>query len=59
MSYGLGVDLGTTFAAAAVWRSDDVEVVRLGARRAEVPSVVFLAADGSRSRSAPASKASR
>jgi len=46
MGYGLGVDLGTTYTAAAVRRGDSVEVVRLGAQRAEVPSVVFLAADG-------------
>ena len=46
MSYGLGIDLGTTFTAAAVRRGDQVEVLRLGARRPEVPSVIFLATDG-------------
>ncbi|MBU2665350.1 Hsp70 family protein [Actinoplanes bogorensis] len=47
-TYGLGIDLGTTQTAAAT-RDDDgrVEVVRIGARRAEIPSLVFVAADGS------------
>lgn len=52
MGYQLGVDLGTTYTAAAVCRSDDrrwvePEVVTLGTRSATVPSVLFLAPDGS------------
>ncbi|MDY7086133.1 MAG: Hsp70 family protein [Actinomycetota bacterium] len=47
-SYGLGIDLGTTQTAAAV-RDDGgaAEIVRLGGRRAEIPSLVFVKADGS------------
>ncbi|WP_127508765.1 Hsp70 family protein [Actinoplanes solisilvae] len=46
-TYGLGIDLGTTQTAAAV-RDDDgrVDVVRLGGRRAEIPSLVFVKDDG-------------
>ncbi|MCM4085019.1 Hsp70 family protein [Paractinoplanes hotanensis] len=46
-TYGLGIDLGTTQTAAAV-RDDAgrVEVVRLGGRRAEIPSLVFVKDDG-------------
>jgi actin-like ATPase involved in cell morphogenesis len=52
MSYQLGIDLGTTYTAAAVCRSDDrrwvePEVVTLGTRTATVPSVLFVAPDGS------------
>ncbi|MEU4237542.1 Hsp70 family protein [Actinoplanes sp. NPDC026619] len=46
MAYGLGVDLGTTWTAAAVRRGNAVEVLRLGGRRPEIPSVIFLPADG-------------
>lgn len=46
MGYGLGVDLGTTFTAAAVERDGRVEMVTLGDRSAAVPSVVLLRADG-------------
>ncbi len=45
-SYRLGIDLGTTYVAAAVARADRVEVVGLGNRAAAVPSVIHLAADG-------------
>lgn len=46
-TYGLGIDLGTTRTAAAV-RDDDgrVDVVRLGGRGAEIPSLVFVQEDG-------------
>ncbi|OJY40692.1 Hsp70 family protein [Pseudonocardia sp. 73-21] len=52
MSYQLGIDLGTTYTAAAVCRSNDrrwvePEVVTLGTRTATVPSVLFVAPDGS------------
>ncbi|WP_433290501.1 Hsp70 family protein [Pseudonocardia sp. CA-142604] len=52
MSYQLGIDLGTTYTAAAVCRSQDrgwaePEVVTLGTRSAIVPSVMFVAPEGS------------
>ncbi|MCW6006151.1 PQQ-binding-like beta-propeller repeat protein [Micromonospora sp. CPCC 205371] len=40
--YGLGVDLGTTHTAAAVLVGGRVELVRLGNRRPEIPSLVFV-----------------
>lgn len=46
MSYGLGIDLGTTFASAAVTRDRGVEVVTLGERDAAVPSIVHFGHDG-------------
>jgi molecular chaperone DnaK len=46
MQYGLGIDLGTTQTAAAVRVDGRVEVVRLGGRRAEIPSLVFVKPDG-------------
>ena len=51
MSYQLGIDVGTTYTAAAVCRSAErrwvePEVVTLGTRAATVPSVLFMAADG-------------
>ena len=46
MRYGLGIDLGTTHTAAAVFLDGRVEVVRLGSRRAEIPSLVFVKPDG-------------
>jgi actin-like ATPase involved in cell morphogenesis len=46
MSYGLGIDLGTTFTAAAVDRGGHAEMVTLGDRTAAIPSVVLLRADG-------------
>ncbi|MFC6016072.1 Hsp70 family protein [Plantactinospora solaniradicis] len=46
MGYGLGVDLGTTYTAAAVRVGDRVDVVRLGGRRPEIPSLVYIRADG-------------
>ncbi len=46
VSYGLGVDLGTTFTAAAVRHNGHAEVARLGSRRAEIPSLVFVRPDG-------------
>ena len=47
MQYGLGIDLGTTQTAAAVRVDGRVEIVRLGGRRAEIPSLVFVQPDGS------------
>ena len=46
VGYQLGVDLGTTYCAAAVHRNDRVEIVTLGNRAASVPSVVDLREDG-------------
>ena len=51
MGYGLGVDLGTTFTAAAVERDGHVEMVTLGDRSAVVPSVMLVR---STARSSPA-----
>ncbi|HKE73439.1 MAG TPA: Hsp70 family protein, partial [Acidimicrobiales bacterium] len=46
MAYYLGIDLGTTYTAAAAERSGVVEAQTLGNRSASVPSVVFLRDDG-------------
>jgi actin-like ATPase involved in cell morphogenesis len=47
MTFGLGVDLGTTFTAAAVSHGDQPEMVSLGDRSAAMPSVVMIGQDGS------------
>jgi len=44
--YALGIDLGTTFTGAALWRDGQVEVAPLGTRTAVVPSVVLAREDG-------------
>jgi molecular chaperone DnaK (HSP70) len=46
MTYDLGVDLGTTFVAAAISSGSQVEMVTLGDRSVVTPSVVFLREDG-------------
>ena len=46
MGYQLGVDLGTTYTAAAVIRDGHAEVSTLGTRSLEIPSVVLLRDDG-------------
>ena len=46
MRYGLGIDLGTSFASAAIGRTDRVEVVTLGDREAAVPCLVHVDGDG-------------
>jgi len=43
--YALGIDLGTTFTAAATWRDGRAEIVPLGSRSAAIPSVVLLRED--------------
>ncbi|WP_198171147.1 Hsp70 family protein [Actinoplanes awajinensis] len=43
--YALGIDLGTTYTAAAVWRADHAEIASLGSRSAAIPTVVLLRAD--------------
>ncbi|HET9649818.1 MAG TPA: Hsp70 family protein [Microlunatus sp.] len=47
MSYRIGVDLGTTFTAAAVANGMPPTMVGLGNRALQIPSVVFVAEDGS------------
>lgn len=44
--YGLGIDLGTTQTAAAVQVDGRIDVVRLGGRRAEIPSLIFVTPEG-------------
>ena len=47
MSYQVGVDLGTTYSAAAVCRpGGPVELVPLGQRAHSVPSTVYIGPDG-------------
>ncbi len=47
MSYQVGVDLGTTYSAAAVCRpGGPVELVPLGQRASSVPSTVYAGPDG-------------
>ena len=41
MGFALGIDVGTTFTAAAVWRDERVEVVGLEAHRVTVPTVIY------------------
>jgi molecular chaperone DnaK len=45
VAYQLGVDLGTTYTAAAVLRDGDARIVELGNRTATIPSVIFLTQD--------------
>jgi molecular chaperone DnaK len=47
MRYHLGVDLGTTYTAAAVRRDGVVSVLGLGNRAMQIPSTVYLQSDGS------------
>ena len=42
MGYVAGVDLGTTYSAAAVGKDDRIEIFDLGLRSAAIPSVVSL-----------------
>ena len=46
MVYQLGVDLGTTFTAAAVANGEPPTMLGLGNRAMQVPSVLFLQPDG-------------
>lgn len=45
VNYALGIDVGTTFTAAATWRRGQVEAVPLGTHAHVVPSVLFLRSD--------------
>ncbi len=46
MAYALGIDVGTTFTAGAIWRDGRAEAFDLGTRTTGVPSVLFLRDDG-------------
>jgi molecular chaperone DnaK (HSP70) len=46
VAYFLGIDIGTTYTAAAVWRDGRNDVVNLGNRAQAIPSVVLLRDDG-------------
>ncbi len=43
--YALGIDLGTTYTAAATWQDGRVEIASLGSRGTTIPSVVLLRED--------------
>ncbi len=45
MSYYLGIDIGTTYTAAAVWRDERCQIASLGNRAPTIPSVVLLRDD--------------
>ena len=45
MGYLLGIDLGTTFTAAAIARNGRVEMVSLGVHTSAIPSLVFMRED--------------
>ena len=47
MSYSLGVDLGTTFVAAAVGHASQIEMFTLGDRSVVSPAAVYARGDGS------------
>jgi actin-like ATPase involved in cell morphogenesis len=46
VGYRLGVDLGTTFTAAAIEEGGRAEVVQLGDHAPQIPSAVFVREDG-------------
>jgi actin-like ATPase involved in cell morphogenesis len=46
MTYHLGIDLGTTYTAAATHEAGRIEVVPLGDRGPAIPSVLYLRPDG-------------
>jgi actin-like ATPase involved in cell morphogenesis len=45
MTYYLGIDIGTTYTAAAVWRAGRFDIASLGNRAPTIPSVVLLRDD--------------
>jgi len=45
VAYFLGIDIGTTYTAAAVWRDGRYDMVGLGNRAQTIPSVVLLRDD--------------
>jgi molecular chaperone DnaK len=46
VTYAVGIDIGTTYTAAAVWRDGRAEIAALGSHAASIPSAVFLRPDG-------------
>lgn len=46
MTYALGVDIGTSYTAAAVWEAGRADMLQLGTKSASIPSVVLLRDDG-------------
>ena len=46
MGYALGIDLGTTYTAAAVSDGSHAEVINLGDRSPQAPSVIYQGIDG-------------
>lgn len=46
MGYRIGIDIGTTYCAAASTVNGRAEAIRLGSRAAVIPSVVFAGGDG-------------
>jgi molecular chaperone DnaK (HSP70) len=46
VKYSLGIDLGTTFVAAAFANGTTVEMFILGDRSVVIPAVVYLRGDG-------------
>ncbi|MCU1397002.1 MAG: Heat shock protein 70 [Acidimicrobiales bacterium] len=46
MEYGLGIDFGTTYCAAAISTERTVEMCTLGTRAASIPTAVLIRADG-------------
>lgn len=46
MTYAVGIDLGTTYTAAAVYRDGRSSIFPLGSRAAAIPSVVYLKEGG-------------
>ncbi|MFL6089268.1 MAG: Hsp70 family protein [Aeromicrobium sp.] len=46
MTYGLGIDVGTTYTAAAVFRDGQMRAVTLGQNGDAMPTVVYLTEDG-------------
>lgn len=46
MAYALGIDVGTTFTAAATWQAGRATVLPLGRRSDAVPTVVAVRDDG-------------
>ena len=45
-AYGLGIDVGTTFTAAATWEGGRAAVLALAQRSDSIPSVVYIPAKG-------------
>jgi molecular chaperone DnaK len=46
MAYRLGVDIGTTYTAAAVFSNGATEILGLGNRAMQIPSVLYLRPEG-------------